>query len=1654
MPPKRKAAARSSRLESEAKRKRAHQPVPHRRGGMHRVKDEHRTGTHWDDMKHSELLTAIRSPSRVRIYRKDMKKHEMARALAEDDAQRAEGEEKRDRELRKKAAVAKKRKEKEGQEKDHKKKQKEKEMAERHDRMLAKGEGIVDLESSDEETNARKIQGIERFGTLLDDDSFSEDTSTETPTPTTLSPILPHQKLRIFEWPFPDLPSLNLPCSPSSPSDREDGDVHQAPLPREIPYAVMNLVTTVTGETLELPGRTYQEVVGADFAPKLAYDTIVAARNGILIGVLRKAVIESGKAWAARTQVQGWNGHMYLKLPDRTSSIPLADVYAKWRKKRRGKTSVYEKKRKQEKADKKRLDKKQMILEIYASSEFRPPICYIPAYLDFPRGLEDELPRAIDNLFFIRFPGMDLPHYYFWANPAKWQNPTKPNLEWKSLREKDLQKEAEEMRQREQLFEEDARRLHIRPSEVDDSLRPYPQDKTRKKVRKSGIPREFQLDLKQPKTSKFKTALWSIETELFQHGLSYVLYKYRDQWIADGKAGRWEYFIGNLPSLYPSGKLPENPPVIAQYVPKSLAEKIAAIEVPIVDRPVSPIKGDEPWTRDDNAYWDIVDVPSEEIDEDVQQELLRFIEPLDLGESSTPRHHQSTSGPPRDLKEFDLWLKSTSPSYAPPDSHMPGTPVRKAIRAFERQAWEKRFKKHAQDTADLKLLHSPSTSQISSQILPELISQIESMPVAELKWQLYTLMDDRLKRDRYCRVCFEPLEKSDLAAIYHHYQSHRDEADMSCPFCGMEWAFLDSQGSHCDCLANLLLNIKQWKASHIFEHDFDNDPSLIPYLYRRCSSDELSMAKAFAASRANARQRSPASTGTEPQTTRLSKVSFSPVTVGRRISYNNQEDASVETEVSSMGTTSPRKSNLRNRRAANGKMPRKSSLRVDTRRVQKRTLTGKAKGKAQQSTQSNSMSTSSPMALYDSESSALHVPHHRARADPDAAWDPDAEVTSGSDHVPSPYLHHIQSRNQNDPGATFDPHRWSQSSIESLEQYRQPKVKSKKAGTKTTAKDRKAKVTNRKLKDPSYRDLLSPVPSASSYEIEVALSKKSRIAVAGEKAAKGNLSKSIPGQRRGSLTNLTGVLLDLETETPRLGRHYSPAVSNASSSSWERRQQELIEPDSSRIATLSASGASTQNLNQEKRSSISSASAMFRRASDGSSLGDKDFIKFNDDETLPGLDDEDVLIGNPFAPPSKNSKGKGKVKSQSTGASSKGKGRGKAASKTLGVTKIRIPTVMGDDVVRTQISTEEELANRRAERRTTLSRQSFVEPLVLAPARKLAGQILKVKRLDGSQAYLFKSPTPTPSAAGASSSQDKGTRFQPKRIGWARSTLSKVSARTSSIAKSSKASSGVSSTSKISSLPPAVIPDANRSFYDVPYSEKCHIVPPNTPAVFLRRRLSISYDQRSELNARELSAKIGKVKTTRGGLVREVPKGTQKGKPRGLTVSRKSEEKVRSGRVEKRRAKSNRKATSKSASKANASEKAKVDAVTERRMTRARSRAEAAPKTKATPTREVTTASKAKVPSKFAKTAKENASPKASKMPNIEVQIKAPSIRITRAASRANIAALVVSNEEVDTKNKKAVENKVASGRATKSKRTKAQGKGGAKESNSGEKPK
>jgi hypothetical protein len=105
-----------------------------------------------------------------------------------------------------------------------------------------------------------------------------------------------------------------------------------------------------------------------------------------------------------------------------------------------------------------------------------------------------------------------------------------------------------------------------------------------------------------------------IEHQLYSEGLSKTLAHYRQRWVANGKQRAWKPFAAALPKLWPSGEIPDVPPVTSKPGVKLLV-KLVTIDClkEYGETPFSPLSGIEAWTRDDDRVWDVVEV---DVDED------------------------------------------------------------------------------------------------------------------------------------------------------------------------------------------------------------------------------------------------------------------------------------------------------------------------------------------------------------------------------------------------------------------------------------------------------------------------------------------------------------------------------------------------------------------------------------------------------------------------------------------------------------------------------------------------------------------------------------------------------------------------------------------------------------------------------------------------------------------------------------------------------------------------------------------------------------------------------------------------------------------------------------------------------------------------------
>jgi hypothetical protein len=658
----------------------APQAAPHRRGGTHRVKDEDKANTVFDQYDYKQLKSECIARG---VYIKDMKKKEMAQTLAknEQEKKRAENEAIAQRQRKQQQLEREKREEND---------RRLKADAERHRKRIARqarrdrDESVSDETPDEEELHLMHEMFGENgdsgyqdpVGQALSEESW-DSTSTETSICYTRATIHPGCKLRLFEWTWPELPSTlplleptprsvviwmtGTPISPrfdipsssptpspvsspassfSSHSTHSPTAVHEPPLlvPHNVPYAPLKVHTTGTLEKLFLPGQTYPPGVDPDYVPILSQRICHAARNGILEGVLRKATIEPAVSWIDRTLIQGWNARIFFTLPPRNETKRLAEVYTKWYLENRKLLRVEPRgeglkiTRAQRHAQRHRNKAKQ-VAEVLDASKYRPTaVCYLPAYLDFdtdksePEDDMQQQERTLDNLFYIRFPGCDVPHYYFWTHPNEWADPTLPNPDW-----------TPDMAEHETTSKMN---LMNHPKLSSKRLPDPPQEP----IRKAFVRIKNPIKLPHPPPSSPLTLLNAtvsrIEDELYHHGLSATLATYRIKWLANGKSRAWEVFSRALTWLYPSGALPSVPPVQANN-PESIALKLASIEVDGEDMSPSPLVGDEPWTSRDDVWWHVsgVEVDSrkeatqevDEVDTEDLQGLCRRVSVQSIG---------------------------------------------------------------------------------------------------------------------------------------------------------------------------------------------------------------------------------------------------------------------------------------------------------------------------------------------------------------------------------------------------------------------------------------------------------------------------------------------------------------------------------------------------------------------------------------------------------------------------------------------------------------------------------------------------------------------------------------------------------------------------------------------------------------------------------------------------------------------------------------------------------------------------------------------------------------------------------------------------------------------------------------------------------------
>ena len=637
----------------------------HRRGGKHAVKDEDLTHTKYDDYNREQLLAAVKEAG---CYVKDEKKSAMARRLADRDRD-LQREERRAMQERKEIERKKEQEMKEAAKAKELRRQAREERNKNRWERRDLGEDVSSDSEDSEDLEERGRDDAHKLtvtgGEVLSDDSW-EDTCSETSVRSVNPRIAPDCKLRLYEWSYPFAPSADMP---------EDFTFELFPAP--ITYAPLKVAAMLTGEKVTLPGLKYPAAVEPDFVPVLDPNVRAAARHGHTIGLLAHATIERASAWASRTIIHGWNGRMYFSLPSMNSlDAELDGVYCKRNMENTkllqptpGAANI--------KADRdhrfaQRLtNKRKAVAEVYEASQWQPlALGFMPAHLDWEPGMKDTYLQndelTIDNLFYIRFPGCDLPHYCFWTKPGEWTDPTNPDPSWS--REKTTSKAPVTSRTR-------VRNLTAPPA-------------------RSNCP----VANRSPEAT-----LSSLEHDLITTDLSTVLSKYRAAAMLYGRPQAWKIFTRRLPEFHPSGVLPRAPPLeparsqpvlSSRQLPPEMcvAEKLTLL---LFQRPFMPLTGQESWTRMDDKYWDVV---SSHDDEAVDSpELFQSPQPhacTDIatqhGDTVQALHRRNSDNSPPSPQDGRVWtwlaklsathpprLAPVSPSYptSPTALHEPISPL-------------------------------------------------------------------------------------------------------------------------------------------------------------------------------------------------------------------------------------------------------------------------------------------------------------------------------------------------------------------------------------------------------------------------------------------------------------------------------------------------------------------------------------------------------------------------------------------------------------------------------------------------------------------------------------------------------------------------------------------------------------------------------------------------------------------------------------------------------------------------------------------------------------------------------------------------------------------------------------------------------------------
>ncbi|KAJ4333142.1 hypothetical protein N0V87_007871, partial [Didymella glomerata] len=544
----------------------------HRRGGKHAVKDEDLTHTKYDDYNREQLLAAVKEAG---CYVKDDKKSVMARKLAEHDrdkqyeASRA-AQERKEKEAARQQEIAYAAQTQRDRRAARTKRNQER--TTRYERGEEVSSNSSDTASDPSRCAARELTVTVTGGLALSDETW-EDTCSETTIRSENAPVRPACRLQLFEWPYSHPPPSSQPS-----------DLNNEQHPALLTYAPLKLVTTLTHEKITLPGKAYPAGVDPDYVPHLDALTRAAARHGHLLNHLSRAVIEPASVWARRTTVQGWNARIYFSLPAQSQyetkhGDTLDEVYrrhhvAHQRLLHPTPGAMHGRADRQARFKQMATLKRRRVADVYEASLWKPmAVGYLPAYLDWETGeridfINDE-DKTVENLWYVRFPGCDVPHYYFWSLAGGCSNPSAPDPGW-CVDEYSMSKKV--------------------------------------RVRKLGAPPRLDEESIGSQLLSFQDTLELVEESLVHHGLAVTLAKYRTHALAADKAQAWTIFSRPLLGKYPSGAIPRAPPVQTTDG-FCIAAKIALL---LDGQDVAPYTGEESWTRNDDSFWAVVSAPGRE----------------------------------------------------------------------------------------------------------------------------------------------------------------------------------------------------------------------------------------------------------------------------------------------------------------------------------------------------------------------------------------------------------------------------------------------------------------------------------------------------------------------------------------------------------------------------------------------------------------------------------------------------------------------------------------------------------------------------------------------------------------------------------------------------------------------------------------------------------------------------------------------------------------------------------------------------------------------------------------------------------------------------------------------------------------------------------